>query len=298
MGEIIKDYIIIDKLYKSYGKRNVINGISLRIKKGTFFGLFGKNGAGKTTLFKHILGVITSTKGNIYLDGKNISKVKDISIGYLPENVSIYGHLNVVDNLKVAALSSGNDLDADEISDILNKINLKGSERTLAKSLSLGMKRRLQFAMATMIKPVDILILDEPTNGMDINGVLWLKDYLINLKKKKITILICSHSLNIMEDLIDEYCIMKDGKVIKNDFWEKDKNRKFEVYFENKINEEDKIRLSKLGKITKAEDYRIQLISEKNMYELVKALISQNITIKDIEQISNGLEDIFIESVN
>lgn len=297
MGEI-KDYIIIDKLYKSYGKRNVINGISLRIKKGTFFGLFGKNGAGKTTLFKHILGMITSTKGNIYLDGKNISKVKDISIGYLPENVSIYGHLNVVDNLKVAALSSGNDLDADEISDILNKINLKGSERTLAKSLSLGMKRRLQFAMATMIKPVDILILDEPTNGMDINGVLWLKDYLINLKKKKITILICSHSLNIMEDLIDEYCIMKDGKVIKNDFWEKDKSRKFEVYFENKINEEDKIRLSKLGKITKAEDYRIQLISEKNMYELVKALISQNITIKDIEQISNGLEDIFIESVN
>lgn len=297
MGEI-KDYIIIDKLYKSYGKRNVINGISLRIKKGTFFGLFGKNGAGKTTLFKHILGMITSTKGNIYLDGKNISKVKDISIGYLPENVSIYGHLNVVDNLKVAALSSGNDLDADEISDILNKINLKGSERSLAKSLSLGMKRRLQFAMATMIKPVDILILDEPTNGMDINGVLWLKDYLINLKKKKITILICSHSLNIMEDLIDEYCIMKDGKVIKNDFWEKDKNRKFEVYFENKINEEDKIRLSKLGKITKAEDYRIQLISEKNMYELVKALISQNINIKDIEQISNGLEDIFIESVN
>lgn len=297
MGEI-KDYIIIDKLYKSYGKRNVINGISLRIKKGTFFGLFGKNGAGKTTLFKHILGMITSTKGNIYLDGKNISKVKDISIGYLPENVSIYGHLNVVDNLKVAALSSGNDLDADEISDILNKINLKGSERSLAKSLSLGMKRRLQFAMATMIKPVDILILDEPTNGMDINGVLWLKDYLINLKKKKITILICSHSLNIMEDLIDEYCIMKDGKVIKNDFWEKDKKRKFEVYFENKINEEDKIRLSKLGKITKAEDYRIQLISEKNMYELVKALISQNINIKDIEQISNGLEDIFIESVN
>ncbi len=297
MGEI-KDYIIIDKLYKSYGKRNVINGISLRIKKGTFFGLFGKNGAGKTTLFKHILGMITSTKGNIYLDGKNISKVKDISIGYLPENVSIYGHLNVVDNLKVAALSSGNDLDADEISDILNKINLKGSERTLAKSLSLGMKRRLQFAMATMIKPVDILILDEPTNGMDINGVLWLKDYLINLKKKKITILICSHSLNIMEDLIDEYCIMKDGKVIKNDFWEKDKNRKFEVYFENKINEEDKIRLSKLGKITKVEDCRIQLISEKNMYELVKALISQNINIKDIEQISNGLEDIFIESVN
>lgn len=297
MGEI-KDYIIIDKLYKSYGKRNVINGISLRIKKGTFFGLFGKNGAGKTTLFKHILGMITSTKGNIYLDGKNISKVKDISIGYLPENVSIYGHLNVVDNLKVAALSSGNDLDADEISDILNKINLKGSERTLAKSLSLGMKRRLQFAMATMIKPVDILILDEPTNGMDINGVLCLKDYLINLKKKKITILICSHSLNIMEDLIDEYCIMKDGKVIKNDFWEKDKNRKFEVYFENKINEEDKIRLSKLGKITKVEDYRIQLISEKNMYELVKALISQNINIKDIEQISNGLEDIFIESVN
>lgn len=296
--EEIKDYIIIDKLYKSYGKRNVINGISLRIKKGTFFGLFGKNGAGKTTLFKHILGMITSTKGNIYLDGKNISKVKDISIGYLPENVSIYGHLNVVDNLKVAALSSGNDLDADEISDILNKINLKGSERSLAKSLSLGMKRRLQFAMATMIKPVDILILDEPTNGMDINGVLWLKDYLINLKKKKITILICSHSLNIMEDLIDEYCIMKDGKVIKNDFWEKDKNRKFEVYFENKINEEDKIRLSKLGKITKAEDYRIQLISEKNMYELVKALISQNINIKDIEQISNGLEDIFIESVN
>lgn len=297
MGEI-KDYIIIDKLYKSYGKKNVINGISLRIKKGTFFGLFGKNGAGKTTLFKHILGMITSTKGNIYLDGKNISKVKDISIGYLPENVSIYGHLNVVDNLKVAALSSGNDLDADEISDILNKINLKGSERSLAKSLSLGMKRRLQFAMATMIKPVDILILDEPTNGMDINGVLWLKDYLINLKKKKITILVCSHSLNIMEDLIDEYCIMKDGKVIKNDFWEKDKNRKFEVYFENKINEEDKIRLSKLGKITKAEDCRIQLITEKNMYELVKALIRQNINIKDIEQISNGLEDIFIESVN
>ncbi len=226
-----KGYITVDNVFKSYNGKNVLNGISLQINKGSFFGLFGKNGAGKTTLFRHILGLASPTEGAVIIDGKTISKARDISIGYLPENIALYGHLNVVDNLKVASLTGGKDIDNNKINTILDKMNLKGSEKTLAKSLSLGMKRRLQFAMATMTKPVDILILDEPTNGMDINGVLWLKKFLNKLKKEKITILVCSHSLNFMEDLIDEYCIIKDGAIVRQDTWEKDETSNLEEIF-------------------------------------------------------------------
>lgn len=291
-----KHHIVIDNLYTSYGEKKVLNGISLNISKGSFFGVFGKNGAGKSTLFKHILGLVTPTDGNIYFDGEQ--NRKKISIGYLPENVSIYGHLNVVDNLKVAALSSGNDLDEKSINNILDKVNLKGSEMTLSKSLSLGMKRRLQFAMATMIKPVDLLILDEPTNGMDINGVLWLKEYFKELKKEKITTVVCSHSLNVMEEFIDEYCIIKDGVLVKQDNWKQDNNRKYKVIMEKTASDKEENIISKIGKIVKMEDSNIELVTDKSMYELVMEFINNDIVIKDIEQINNDLEKIFIESVN
>lgn len=293
----LNDFIVIKNLKKAYGRKVVLNGITLTVRTGSFFGIFGKNGAGKSTLFKNILGLICPTEGEILIKSQSISHNNKTSIGYLPENVSIYEHMNIEDNLRVAALSAGHELSKTNINEILDKVNLSGSNKTLGKDLSLGMKRRLQFAMATMTKPIDMLILDEPTNGMDVNGVLWLKKYLLKLKQEKITILVCSHSLNIMEDLIDEYCIIQNGVITQHDVWKKNGKAKYHITFKKAPTKDERDMLSQIGEISNINETNIELISEKKMYEIVKIFISKNIDIVDIEVDNISLEDIFIESV-
>lgn len=205
--------------------------------------------------------------------------------------------MNIEDNLRVAALSAGHELSKANINEILDKVNLSGSNKTLGKELSLGMKRRLQFAMATMTKPIEMLILDELTNGMDVNGVLWLKKYLLKLKQEKITTLVCSHSLNVMEDLIDEYCIIQNGVITQHDVWKKNGKEKYYITLKKAPTKDERYMLSQIGEISNINATNIELISEKKMYELVKMFLSKNIDVVDIDVDNISLEDIFIESV-
>ena len=291
----IETYIQVDDLHKSYGKKEVLKGISLSIDRDSFWGVFGKNGAGKTTLFKTLLGLIPPTSGNIYLDGVPSKKANHLSIGYLPENIALYGHLSAADNLRIAALSAGGDLSKKQTEDILNTVNLS-SGSTLAKELSLGMKRRLQFAMAALTKPADLLVLDEPTNGMDVNGVLWLKDYFTKLKNEGVTILVCSHSLNIMEEIIDHYCMIREGKIIKSGKWDAGDSSQYLITYGN-ISDHDIDRMAEIGSARKIDEHTLSLSSKKRLYEIVRFLIDQKIEIEDIKPVKDSLEKIFIESV-
>lgn len=288
-------YISIQDIHKRYGKKDVLKGISLDIDKGEFWGIFGKNGAGKTTLFKILLGLVSPSSGNIYFDGITVKKMKHLSIGYLPENISLYGHLSVADNLKVAALSAGFTLNSKNIFNILESVNLN-TTKTLAKDLSLGMKRRLQFAMATMTKPTDILILDEPTNGMDVNGVLWLKDYIDKERKEGRTILICSHSLNLMEDMVDHYCVINDGRIVKSESWNTEQQKLYLLTF-NAISDYDLRVISQLGNVKEIDQQKISLMSDFKLIDVVKFLIDHNLDPDNIVPVKESLEKIYIESV-
>lgn len=295
---IEQEYMIkIENLQKKFGKKEVLRGIDLKIKKGEFYGVFGKNGMGKSTLFKHILGIEKPTKGNVFIADEESKKQKKVSIGYLPENVSLYGYLSVEDNLKVAALSAGFEMNRRQREEALEKVNLVGSNHMKAANLSLGMKRRLQFAMATMTKPVDILILDEPTNGMDVNGVLWLKKYLEELKQEQVTILTCSHSLNIMEDLIDRYCIIEHGKIIKENDWTRERKSEFIVYYQQQWNDTEIKLIQKIAKVKRIFDNKIILEASCNILELSEYMLKNNLKATDIDKRKQGLEEIFVESV-
>lgn len=290
--------IQINHLKKTFGKNRkpVLNDINLTIKTGDFYGIFGKNGAGKSTLFKLILGLQQPTDGTILINERKVSFNKEI--GYLPENIAVYPHLNVRDNLIVSALCADYKLSPNELKNILISINLLEHQKIKAKDLSLGMKRRLQFAMATMIKPTSILILDEPTNGLDINGVLWLRDYLKNLHKDNKTILICSHSLDTMEELITNYCIMKDGKIMTQGNWNQNNYSMYEVIFQDTITKQLQQKLKQLGEITHITSHKAIVRSENSIMTFIMQLHMMKFPVKDVNKYHEKLEDIFIESVN
>lgn len=299
MSKEERNVISIQNLKKAFGKREILKGVDLTIHPGEFYGIFGKNGAGKSTLFKSILGLYRPTSGEITICGKGLKKNKTV-IGYMPENISIYGNMTVVDNLKVSAYSSGNKISHKEIKKILEIIDLEGNGDKKGQDLSLGMKRRLQLAMATMTKEADIFILDEPTNGMDINGVIWLKKYLLDLKEKGKTILVCSHSLNIMEDLVDKYCILIDGVIKEKGIW----NNKDEKTYHYKLSiKEDDVNnhilnvLNNIGREVKQKGNIFTLKTKDNAFSFSEKLISEGIHVDEFEMEKESLEKIFIESV-
>ncbi|MCI8410618.1 MAG: ABC transporter ATP-binding protein [Lachnospiraceae bacterium] len=289
--------IQIQHLKKVYNKKKeVLKDINLEIEDGEFYGIFGKNGAGKSTLFKQILGLQKSTAGQIIVNGKVNGFHKEI--GYLPENIAVYPHLSVADNLKVAALCADADLSKKEISRILQDVSLEENGKTKAKDLSLGMKRRLQFAMATMTKPANILILDEPTNGLDINGVLWMRDYLKGLHKQNKTILICSHSLDTMEEIITHYCILKDGNIVKEGKWNVENSKLYKVKIAEEITTSIISKLENVFEEVYIKEGQIIVKSDLNIMDFVLQLHKMGIVAKDIDKYREKLESIFIESVN
>ena len=197
---------------KKYSKKNALDDISFCVDKGQCFGILGKNGAGKSTFLKLVLGLIFPTQGDLKVFGEAPGK-RSQKIGYLSENLTIYPQLNAKDNLRVAAFSANNKLSGKEIEMMLERLSLDGNVKKLAKDFSLGMKRRLQLGMATMTKPTDLIILDEPTNGLDVNGVIWLREYLLELRQQGVTIIMASHSMTEMEANITDYVIFDKGKI-------------------------------------------------------------------------------------
>ncbi|MDR2714291.1 MAG: ATP-binding cassette domain-containing protein [Coriobacteriales bacterium] len=205
---------------KKYGRKHALDDVSLGMDYGQCLGILGKNGAGKSTFIKLILGLIFPTDGEISVFGKEPGK-QNHHIGFLSENLTIYPHLTAKDNLRVAALSANNQLSNNNLEEILERLSLDGNERKRAKDFSLGMKRRLQLGMATMTKPLKLVVLDEPTNGLDVNGVIWLRKYLSELKEAGTSIVMASHTLSELEENITHYVVFDRGKIVHADAWDK-----------------------------------------------------------------------------
>ena len=203
---------------KRYGDRAVLDGVDISLEAGDSLALFGKNGAGKTTLIKMVLGLAFPTVGELRVFGVRPGSVPG-RVGYLCEDVAIYPHLSAADNLRVVAYSSRVSLSSSQISAILRKVALDDVRRKPARAFSLGMKRRLQLAMAALVAPKDLYVLDEPTNGLDVNGMIWLKSFLAEMRSTGSSILLASHALAELEGEISRYLIIDNGKVIQQDVW-------------------------------------------------------------------------------
>ena len=197
--------IQIKHIKKVFKDKKVLNDISFTIESGSICGLLGVNGAGKSTLMKILYGLESQSAGKEIKDDKKF--------GALIESPAIYMNLSAFDNLKTKALLY--DIPDETIRETLNLIGLANTGRKKAGKFSLGMKQRLGLGMAIITNP-EFLILDEPTNGLDPDGIKELLDLINYLKQKEMTILISSHQLHEVSKIADDIVILHQGKIHYN----------------------------------------------------------------------------------
>ena len=199
-------------LCKYFRKQKAVNNVSLNIEKGQIYGLLGPNGAGKSTTLKMLTGMMKPTAGKIYFDGKLLDR-KDLSkIGALIENPPIYENLSARENLKVRQLLLGTD--ENRIDEVLQIVSLTNTGKKKAGQFSLGMKQRLGIAMALLGEP-ELLILDEPTNGLDPIGIEELRELIRSFPEQGITVILSSHILRIDRSEILATVLQSDIEKIK-----------------------------------------------------------------------------------
>ena len=202
---------------KIYGTRTAVNNASFDIKAGEIYGLIGKNGAGKTTIIKIITGLCRATSGEVYICNEDVqSSVKALKyVGAIIENPELYGYMSGMDNLKYFAGLYKN-ISKNKIDEIVSLVGMDNRINDKVKTYSLGMKQRVGIAQALLHSP-KLLILDEPTNGLDPNGIKEMRLFLRRLaKEQNIAILISSHNLSEMEMICDKIGIIDNGMIIEN----------------------------------------------------------------------------------
>ncbi|MCK8635995.1 lantibiotic protection ABC transporter ATP-binding subunit [Apilactobacillus kunkeei] len=206
----MKNILETKNITKSFKDQLALDNVSVHIPKGEVYCLLGPNGAGKTTLMKIITGMIRETSGQVLFDGKKWERSVLNDIGSLIENAPIYGNLTALENLKVvAALRS---VPLKNLESILEQVGLDNNNKK-SKDFSLGMKQRLGIGMA-MVSDPKLLILDEPTNGLDPIGIQELRTLIKGLSERDITILVSSHDLSEVEHLADNIGIISGGKLL------------------------------------------------------------------------------------
>lgn len=195
-------------LTKKFKNTYAIKNITMQVEKGSVYGLLGPNGAGKSTLLKIIAGALKPTSGEILFDGKNMQRNNFKSIGSIIEYPAIYPNLTAYENLNVVATLLN--IDKDKITHCLKLVNLLNTGDKIAKNFSMGMKQRLGIAISLMNGP-QLLILDEPTNGLDPLGIQEIRQLIKDLSSNGITIIISSHILSEIQQVADTIGIIYDG---------------------------------------------------------------------------------------
>lgn len=213
MESIIK----VDKVIKKFGSDIALSNVSIEFERGKIYGIIGRNGAGKTVLFKTMIGFLKPTSGRVIVDGKEIGKDTDFAdnIGIIIETPGFLSSYSGYKNLEYLA-SIKNMIGEKEIKESMERVGLDPNSKKKVGKYSLGMRQRLGIAQAIMENP-DILILDEPMNGLDNQGVEDVREILLNLKDEGKSIILASHNKEDIEVLCDEVYEMDHGKLIASE---------------------------------------------------------------------------------
>lgn len=204
-----REYLLTTKgLTKAFKKEKAVDRLSISIPKNCIYGLLGPNGAGKSTTLKMLTGLLKPTSGEVIFDGHKWSRNDLMDIGALIEQAPIYGNLTARENLKVHATLLG--LSEERISEVLKIVGLTNTGKKQACQFSMGMKQRLGIATAILNKP-KLLILDEPTNGLDPIGIQDLRELIKSFPKQGMTVILSSHILSEVEQVSDYIGIMSHG---------------------------------------------------------------------------------------
>ncbi|WP_311370491.1 ABC transporter ATP-binding protein [Anaerococcus hydrogenalis] len=293
----MENILEIKNLKKSYNNKRVLDIDYLEIKEKSIYGLIGKNGAGKSTLMKIVLGLVKKDEGmvkvfNQEVNGKNQKKLNK-NLGALIENPSFYDHLTGYENLEI--ISSLKGVDKKEISKTLDLVGLKNVEKKKAREYSLGMKQRLGIAIALIGSP-KLLILDEPINGLDPQGIEEMRNLFKNIVKNTPTsILISSHILDEIEKISTHIGILKEGKLTYNGSLEE--YRRLHPPFISMITSDNKKALELIDLNEDNLKGKKIILGKKSNQEIgqIVNFLHGKVDIYRIEEEKESLEKLFIE---
>lgn len=295
-----KTVLELKNVNKSFGKRKVIDNISLDVKEGEIYGFLGPNGSGKTTTIKMILRLIDSDSGEIKVNGfdtkRQFEKAMEC-IGAIVENPDMYKYMSGIDNLKLHARIRN--IDEKRIDEVLEMVELKGREKDKVGKYSLGMKQRLGLALTLLHKP-KVLILDEPTNGLDPAGIKKLRDILKEIAHKEgVAVFVSSHILSEMQLMCDKVAVIDSGKVVKIEEITKQEEKIETVEIKaKKLEKAVQIIKEKFNDLeVKKSDNSIEItIQTEILPKIVKELAIADTEIKAVIPKEHSLEDIFFDA--
>ncbi|EIO9133740.1 ABC transporter ATP-binding protein [Listeria monocytogenes] len=290
----------LEHVTKKIGQKNIVHDISFDIHKGEVFGLLGPNGAGKTTIIRSIVGLIRRSEGTVFINGKNVDteyKAAISEVGAIIENPEFYMYMSGWANLKQFARMSQKNITDEHIREIVELVKLTGAIDQKVKTYSLGMRQRLGVAQALIHSPA-LLILDEPTNGLDPQGMAEFRTLIRDLATKGTSVLISSHLLSEIQQITDRFAIINKGVLTHTE--------KMSDLLENHV-AAYKLKVSDPAATTtvlttlpvklvaqKEDLFKIE-VAHEDVHLIARALIQANIDLLEMVPLQASLEERFLE---
>lgn len=298
------DSVSFNNVTKEFKNKAVLKGVSFNIEAGDIYGLIGENGAGKTTLLKLIVNLLKATSGNIQVLGKEIKKDSyDYlrNIGALIDEPVFYKKLTLYENFKVHCEYLGF-YDEEKLESVLKRVGLHNKKDRKIKELSFGEKQRLAIAYALITEP-ELLILDEPTNGLDPIAIVELREILLKLNREfNTTIIISSHAINELETLVNKVMFLKNGEIVENGLLEEIKE-KCSVYIEIEVEDyskalailEKELNIRNMKLINKGTIRVYEALEERK--NILSTLVKNDVEVLSFNMVQISLEEYFIRKV-
>ena len=290
--------IEIRGLTKSFKGMYALNGLNMTVPVGSIYGFIGENGSGKSTTEKLICGLLVPDKGSIKLFGKDYTNAAvRVRVGALIENAGCFPHSSVWMNLKMQALNLGIENSDEEIDRVLKIVRMDDSRNVKFGKCSLGMKQRIGIAMALLGDPA-LLILDEPINGLDTDGMRIMREILVDITKNYgCTVLISSHILGELEKIATHYGIIRQGKMIKEmTASEFEAECRTYIAIKTKDNNKTKVLLTyKYSRVEKDEAGYIRIYDMTTPEDVVKYLYNSDVIVNEVRVNKIGLEEYYID---
>lgn len=292
--------IEIKNLTKKFGNKQALNGLHMHVPVGAIYGFIGENGSGKSTTEKIICGLIHPSGGEVKLFGKpHTDGDVRANIGVLIESPGCFPNYTVWKNLLLQAANLSIENPKDEIRKLLKLVRMEGAAGNKYKNCSLGMKQRIGIAMALLGKPA-LLVLDEPLNGLDADGMRIMREVLTDLAKQGCTIVISSHLLGELEKVATHYGIVRGGKMIA-EMTAKELETSCRTFVAVKANDMRKAHESltlKYTRISEDENGSLRIYDATTPEEIVTYLYAQGVIINEIKTDKIGLEEYYIDLMN
>ena len=286
----------IQNLTKKFAGKDALKGISFKVNRGEIYGLLGHNGAGKSTTLGIILSMVVAESGEVFIGGVSVQKNPQqalCKVGSIFEAPAFYDYMSGWDNLKVLVGLSGR-FEREAAMDVVERVDLTDRIHSKVGAYSHGMRQRLALAQALLPEP-EILLLDEPTDGLDPEGIKWFRDFILGLRKERgMTVLFNSHLLSEVEQMCDRVAIIRAGELVYEGAVDELRDDRPGVRLQAKPSEILRGVVCDFGGQKLGED-RWVFPEGTEVPDVVRSLIERGAEVSEVTPVRRSLEDVYLE---